>query len=55
MPSEHKRPIPGLLRLAWLFFMQPFKLHQLFRALGIEKDPSLLMLREESHGHSLDL
>ena len=40
--------IPGVWKLGWMLFMQPLKLHQLHRALGMgnerDADPSLWRL-----------
>jgi hypothetical protein len=33
-------PVPGVARLAWLLFMQPFVLKSLFQAWGYDRDPT---------------
>ena len=45
-PGEQRIPaVPGVRRLAWLLFMQPLRLHRMFMAWGLERDPSLWTLR----------
>ena len=37
-------PLPGVARLGWLLFLQPLVLHKLFKAWGLDDDPSLIRL-----------
>lgn len=34
--EERKPPVPGMLSLAWLFFMQPLRLHGMLKAWDID-------------------
>jgi hypothetical protein len=44
--AERAHPeVPGTLRLAWLLFMQPLRLHAMFAAWGLDGDPSLWELQ----------
>jgi hypothetical protein len=44
-PAPVVPPVPGFLRLGWLLFMQPIKLHELYDVWGLKTDPSLWILR----------
>src|ERR1041385_329731 len=46
MPDEHETqgmpPVPGVCHLGWLLFMRPIALHKLYRAWGVNGDPTLI-------------
>ncbi len=45
MQNEREMPrVPGLARLTWILFMQPFKLHELYQAWGLNSNSSLVRL-----------
>ena len=56
MPSEpadeDAPPVPSVWRLGWLLFMQPTALYRMYRAWGLEGDPSLIRLWRSSRARS---